>query len=275
MIDVNYIADVLYGGVDFSLPGNGGKECAAFLSSNQRVVETAVYELFTCFVLWKMLGKVSIPEKLPAYREGTGVGKRLLLVVHCLIFGIEIGFKFATKQVIFLLNPCHVLTAIQIYLLAVPPSKRVLCVFRIHNYLLFGALQALLFPVVNTRLLPFEVATYFIQHTLILIIVPFFLVSCQGPFTLEPVWDFTWATLTFTVFSFYMLLFLQPLGMLLHVNLNNMVCPAVSDPFSGPYYRIIACCHQPAMIFLIGKIFCVVGDKFVEVLYGPQLKKVE
>ena len=28
--------------------------------------------------------------------------------------------------------------------------------------------------------LPFEVATYWIQHTLILIIVPFFLVSCQG-----------------------------------------------------------------------------------------------
>ncbi|XP_020611877.1 transmembrane protein 164-like [Orbicella faveolata] len=275
MIDVNYIADVLYGGVDFSLPGNGGKECAAFLSSKQRIVETAVYELFTCFVLWKMLGKVSIPEKLPVYREGTGVGKRLLLVVHCLIFGIEIGFKFATKQVIFLLNPCHVLTAIQIYLLAVPPSKHVLCVFRIHNYLLFGAFQALLFPVVNTRLLPFEVAAYWIQHTLILIIVPFFLVSCQGPFTLEPVWDFTWATLTFTVFSFYMLLFLQPLGMLLHINLNNMVCPAVSDPFSGPYYRIIACCHQPVMIFLIGKIFCLVGHKFVEALYAPQSKKTE
>ena len=116
MIDVNYIADVLYGGVDFSLPGNGGKECAAFLSSKQRLVETVVYELFTCFVLWKMLDKVSIPEKLPAYREGTGAGKRLLLVAHSLIFAIEIGFKFATKQVIFLLNPCHVLTAIQVRL---------------------------------------------------------------------------------------------------------------------------------------------------------------
>ena len=116
MIDVNYITDVLYGGVDFTLPGNGGKECAAFLSSKQRVLETVIYELFTCFVLWQMLGKVSVPEKLPAYREGTGIGKRLLLVVHCLIFGIEIGFKFATKQVIFLLNPCHVLTAIQVSL---------------------------------------------------------------------------------------------------------------------------------------------------------------
>ena len=41
--------------------------------------------------------------------------------------------------------------------------------------------------------------------------LPYFPVT--GPFVLEPVWDFTWATLTFTFFSFYMLLFLQPLGM--------------------------------------------------------------
>jgi len=275
MINVNYITDVLYGGVDFALPGNGGRECVDYLTPQQRIVETVVYELFTIFVFWKMLGTVSFPRELPAYREGTGVGKRFILVLLCLIFGIEIGFKFATKQVIFLLNPCHVITAIQIYLLAVPPSKRVLCVFRIHIYLLFGALQAILFPVVNTRLLPFEVATYWIQHILIFIIVPFFLISCQGPFTLEPVCDFTWATLTFTLVSFYHLLVLQPLGMLLHVNLNNMVCPAVSDPFSGPYYRIIACCHQPAMIFLIGKLFCVTGHKFVDLLYGSQPKKIK
>lgn len=85
-----------------------------FLTSKQRVIETVVYETFTLFVFWKMLGRVSIPRELPAYREGTGVGKRLLLVLLCLIFGIEIGFKFATKQVIFLLNPCHVVTAIQV-----------------------------------------------------------------------------------------------------------------------------------------------------------------
>lgn len=117
MIDVSYITDVLYGGVDFALPGNGGKECAAFLSSKQRLVETVVFELFTFLVFWKMLGTVSIPKELPEYKEGTGVGKRFLLVLHCLIFGIEIGFKFATKQIIFLLNPCHVLTAIQVRLI--------------------------------------------------------------------------------------------------------------------------------------------------------------
>ena len=118
MINVSYITDVLYGGVDFSLPGNGGWECVEFLTSKQRVIETVVYETFTLFVFWKMLGRVSIPRELPAYREGTGVGKRLLLVLLCLIFGIEIGFKFATKQVIFLLNPCHVVTAIQVSLIS-------------------------------------------------------------------------------------------------------------------------------------------------------------
>ena len=114
MVNVSYIVDVLYGGVDFALPGNGGRECADYLTPKQRIVETVVYELFTIFVFWKMLGKVSIPRELPAYTEGTGNGKRLLLVLLCLVFGIEIGFKFATKQVIFLLNPCHVITAMQV-----------------------------------------------------------------------------------------------------------------------------------------------------------------
>ncbi|XP_029188515.1 transmembrane protein 164-like [Acropora millepora] len=275
MLNITHIVDILYGGVDFTLPGNGGKECVEYLTLKQRIIETVAYELFTIFVFYKILGKVSMPKELPVSREGTGAGKRFLLVLLCLVFGIEIGFKFATKQVIFLLNPCHVVTAIQIYLLAVPPSKKVLCVFRVHNYLLFGALQAVLFPVVNTRLLPFEVANYWIQHLLILAVVPFFLVSCQGPFVVEHLWDFTWPTLTFTLFSFYMLLFLQPLGMILQVNLNNMVCPAVSDPFSGPYYRIIGCCHQPLLIFLYGKIFCVLGHKFVETFSGTQPQKLD
>lgn len=72
----------------------------------------------------------------------------------------------------------------------------------------------------------------------------------------------------FTCFFFSVLQILQ-------VNLNNMVCPAVSDPFSGPYYRIIGCCHQPLLIFLYGKIFCVLGHKFVESFSGTQPQKLD
>lgn len=48
------------------------------------------------------------------FRKDRG-GKRALLVLVSMVFGMEIGFKFATKQLIYLLNPCHVTTAIQVH----------------------------------------------------------------------------------------------------------------------------------------------------------------
>lgn len=114
MIEVKYVIDVLYGGVDFILFGNGGKECVEFLFLGQRVVEIVVYEFFIILVFWKMLGKVFVLEDLLVYREGSGVGKRFFLVVYCFVFGIEIGFKFVIKQVIFFFNFCYVIIVIQV-----------------------------------------------------------------------------------------------------------------------------------------------------------------
>ena len=47
-------------------------------------------------------------------RQPDRVGKRVLLVLLSVVFGIELGLKFATKTVIYALNPCHVLTAVQV-----------------------------------------------------------------------------------------------------------------------------------------------------------------
>lgn len=50
------------------------------------------------------------------------------------------------------------------------------------------------------------------------------------------------------------------------VNLNNMVCPAITDPFRGPYYRLCALIHQSLFIPLYGKLYFAFGQFLLRTL---------
>ena len=103
-----------YSGVDFELYGNGGNECRNFLPPLQIVLETVFIVIYaaTCELYYPWYRSVCNYKPNLELRER--FGRKLLLAGLCIIWGIEIGFKLSTRQLIFILNPCHVVTFIQV-----------------------------------------------------------------------------------------------------------------------------------------------------------------
>lgn len=132
--------DWVCGGVDPNLEGNGGPACVQFLPPVQRTLETlliALIALFEMAVTWPYL-------KVPSSSVHTSGGsertmKRILLVLLCLTLGIEIGLKFASRTIIYLLNPCHMLSIIQVSI----KVKVAVCIFVI--FIIFLVLTSLTF----------------------------------------------------------------------------------------------------------------------------------
>lgn len=259
-----------YSGVDFSLYGNGGPECIGYLSPKWLIFETLCVFLFSgIFEIYYPYYK-SVCNYQPNLQLRERFGRKLLLAGLCLIWGIEIGYKLSTRQLIFILNPCHLITISQVILLISPPRRWVHFLFRVQTYAISGATLALIFPVLNTRVLPFEVASYYIHH-LLMLFTPFYLMRLGGIYNMEPLSNFHWLFMSVGILRLYHYLVLQPLSLLTQVNLNAMMCPAISDPFRGPYYRVAACFHQTLFMAIHGKITCFIGMKF----FAPKDDKIE
>ena len=104
-----------YIGVDHSLKGTGGLDCASFIPTYQKIIETLIFASISFGQIYIAASKIKIPEKIDVRKNTVNdTGKNILLMLMCLTFGVEIGFKFASKQLIWILNPCHLVTMLQV-----------------------------------------------------------------------------------------------------------------------------------------------------------------
>jgi len=256
------LSDIWAAGIDFSLPGNGGPDCLGHTSAGFRATETLV--TLGVFVLALATG---IKYHTPPSREGLqwprskDLPRKALLTALLLTYLAEIGYKAVTYQFIFVVNPCHLLCLIHLYLLSDLHSGYAFksYLFAVHLFYLHGPLMACIFPVTNTLFLPGEVLTYWLEHALLLT-VPIYLLRHYT----VPVKSFreliSWSLLAYGVWGLYHYLFLQPLALLTYGNLNSVLCPAITDPFRGPYYRLHALWHQSIATIVSGSFwwsFCI------------------
>lgn len=102
------------------------------------MIVTFIFALKTCTM-----------PRLKDINTAEPASKSFMLMLICIVFGIEIGYKLASEQALYLLNPCHVLTIaevmsylmgnyffdfLQIYLLAVKPSRNSVIVLRYNMF---------------------------------------------------------------------------------------------------------------------------------------------
>lgn len=104
-----------YDGVNSSIPRNVGPECVNYLSNQHKIIETLVVSVITIYLLVKGYKTVSLPKNVK-YVNQDRTGKKFLLCIMSLILGIEIGFKLTSRTMAYILNPCHITTAIQVWM---------------------------------------------------------------------------------------------------------------------------------------------------------------
>ena len=102
----------LYGGIRLDIPGHGGPECAAYLSTGTKIAETCLSTVMMLVCLVYALKHISLPSKPPP--ENEHVLAKPLLALLSIIIGLEISYKITSGELLYILNPCHVLTVVEV-----------------------------------------------------------------------------------------------------------------------------------------------------------------
>jgi hypothetical protein len=169
------------------------------------------------------------------------------------IFILHCYYKIQSKQLIFMLNPCHVLNLIQGYLLINKNETRQRLVYIGVMNTLFSPWIAIAFPVTCGLTGFLEVPMFWVEHYLAALVNPLVL-SLSGRYYTQNTISVKYHIFSHVVFGIYQRAFLWPVSQLTHTNLNFTLCACKSDPFVpilGKWYYVFS----EAYIYVGGEIF--------------------
>ena len=86
-------ANILYGGVNFTVEGEGGPDCVNFLSESHRIIETVSFVVINAAILGWAARKVSLPHRgIPDIQIKTQTTERVIFATLLAVFLLEVRY---------------------------------------------------------------------------------------------------------------------------------------------------------------------------------------
>ncbi|KAF9913547.1 hypothetical protein BX616_009894 [Lobosporangium transversale] len=223
-----------------------------YLSPRQHTIEFVCYNILF-FVLFRVglhlfrkKGSAFYSPRLDQLSESINtnvlsahVMDKAVLALLCGSYALTVYHKIFGDNFMYLLQPCHVNLLLLIFTMVGPrESKMTRLAFNSYLHYIWATIFALSFPDTSENGLWLVIENFWLEHYLLLL-VPIYLIY-TGRFAVFPL-SFSYAVLSYALFSLFHSFLLSGIGLLTGHNLNYMLVPPNSPLVHGlgKYYRLI------------------------------------
>eukprot|EP01113_Clastostelium_recurvatum_P046460 TRINITY_DN8146_c0_g1_i1.p1 TRINITY_DN8146_c0_g1~~TRINITY_DN8146_c0_g1_i1.p1 ORF type:complete len:293 (-),score=49.80 TRINITY_DN8146_c0_g1_i1:33-878(-) len=175
-----------------------------------------------------------------------------LVLIACLVIQTYYNYLMNPKWVVNLLHPCHIMSLMDVYLLIGKSPKLLHWIYNVSAFYTFFTVLALVFPDTSMLYLPYHIHVFWIQHIVVLL-VPIYMLGTRK-LTLD-LFDNYFFIVAACVADLFFVNVQGFAGYLTSVNVNYLLWPPPSSPFTGQNYRTQSALAITVAMWLTGFVF--------------------
>lgn len=217
------VRDVFLKGVyneTFAYMFNGGPECAKESTLEFKFTTSLTLLPWYCFGAYWFYKFITSADHRKSITPHPNLLEKLTGYICYFCIFVQIYAKTRTQTLIFLLNPCHVITLVWAIVLTSNYSKFTQALFLYANANLFNPHIGMVFAENDELESNIEIISYWAQHLIAAVIAP--LICMFGGRFAHKIYSSPLTIICgFQIFSLYMRFFLTPISALTWANLNH------------------------------------------------------